>query len=166
MVKVLLKKSIEDAGVFVEITKKDMSVPHVINHADATFVKSPIPETLKLCGSCKHMQIGKPGNPMAGGWHCTVDSKAIPDHGACRNGGWDPEVVVYRKVKRLTVVSVPADTEAPSEASEAFFGPDTTVVVPSPNNRLPASAYVAAFLFMAASALATLWVLQSAACVP
>jgi len=181
MVKVLLKKSIEDAGVIVEVSKSDMSEPNVINHEGVTFAKSPVPETLKLCGSCRSMQVGAPKNPLAGGWHCTVDSKEIPYSGTCRNGGWDPAVVVYRRVKRLTVTVAPTVPDAgesprdsivreataptsdgPDDLSEPDMSPDQemTVVVARRPPRLPGSAYVAASLFFTASVMATIWVLQ------
>lgn len=169
MTKVLLKRSIEDAGVLVEAEKISLSEPHVIKYEGATFVRSPVPESLKLCGGCRCLQEGAAGNPSAGGWHCSDDGKEISYNGACRTGGWDPEVVVYRRAKWLAVVPASETPESlvpeNDEVPEVSFSAEKTEVVIR-RSRLPGSAYLAAFLFFTASVMATLWVLQSASRIP
>lgn len=160
MVKVLLKKSDEEAGILVEVDEDNVARPTVINYGDDTYARSHVPEFLRLCGSCAHLTTRAPTDTSSCQWVCGADGKDTPYSGTCRNGDWFPEVAVYRKVRRLRVVAAPPREDPLQSEDLTPVTGEVTQVVPWRKLPLRRDHYVAASLFFAASAMFTLWILQ------
>jgi hypothetical protein len=162
MVKVLLKTTLDDPGVLAMVADLDISGPHVLTYDGSSFIKSHVPSELRLCGSCQHLKSGAPRDLTAAGWHCFVDSKEVPCGAACRNGGFVPEVIVYRRARRLTVVLAPTpeveETQDPSSVTQEPS--EVTAIVPKRGRQLGRNVCAAMALFFTAAVMGTIWVLQ------
>ena len=168
MVKILLKRSADDAGVRVEASEKVMMFPNIIKYEGGVYVREVEGgDAWKTCGSCRHMNDGVVRVSTSTSGFCRVDTKVAHYDWTCRNGGWSPEGLVYREVKQLTVVAGspheaethPEKSDQHSQADPEISSGESTQVVE--RRLLPSgkSAYAAAALFFAASVLCTLWIL-------